>query len=180
MTFTNALAGENRDSKLLELLSTGDKRTVAGTDAAVRLLRENPGQIETTIHLMRTEEGAVAMRAADCLEKFSREHSVALNKYASELIAILGSSNQQEIRWHLAQILPRMALTTEQFKLVSAIWSDDVYHHRSSIVRTESLQALYEISQKYPPAQSTAEVAMVFSLDKGTRAMKARARKLLN
>jgi len=100
---------------------------------------------------MQSQSEAAAMRAADCLEKFSRHNSYQLYELKDDLINILVNVPQKEVRWHLAQILPRLKLSPDDLMTASTIWFHDFYHSTtSSIVRTESLQAIFNIRNHYP------------------------------
>lgn len=165
-------------NRLYELLVEGDKRTVKYVDTAVQLLKTHPDLAQDAIALMRDESAAVAMRAADCLEKFSRDNANKLQPYAKDLVDILTSNSQQEVRWHLAQILPKLKLSSKDISRAADIWLSDFYNAKSSIVRTESLQALYEIKEVYPEILPDLKHAIPEGLEHGTPAVKARARKL--
>lgn len=163
------------NKKLIDLLAEGDKRTVNHVTEAVQWLESSPNLISAAIELLRNESEAIAMRAADCLEKFSRRNSFQLNSYKYDLVDVLVNVKQKEVRWHLAQILPRLKLSSSDLKKISKIWIHDYYNSPSSIVRAESLQALYEIRTSYPIIMSDFKKALTHGIDNGTPAVKARA-----
>lgn len=57
------------------------------------------------------------MRASDALEKLSATHANWIDPYAQEILSVASKRDEQEIRWHAAQILPRLALTPRQREL---------------------------------------------------------------
>lgn len=167
------------NKNLIDLLAEGDKRTVNRVDEAVQCLESNPNLIPDAIELLRSGLEAIAMRAADCLEKFSRQNYLQLEPYKGDLVDVLENIHQKEVHWHLAQILPRLKLSSSDLKKVSKIWLENYYNSTSSIVRTESLQALYEIRTSYPAIMSDLKKALACGLDHGTPAVKARASLIL-
>ena len=85
---------------------------------------------------------------------------------------------QQEVRWHVAQLLPRLALTAKERSKAVAIllgYLDD----RSTIVRTFSLQALADIAERDEALRPTVVELLQVALSSGSPAMRTRARKLL-
>ena len=163
------------NKKLKDLLAEGDKRTVNHVSEAVQWIESNHNFISDVIELLRSESEAIAMRAADCLEKFSRRNSFQLNPYKDDLVDVLVNVKQKEVRWHMAQILPRLKLSSSDLETVTKIWIQDYYDSPSSILRAESLQALYEIRTSHPIVMSDLKKALAYGVDNGTPAVKARA-----
>ena len=53
----------------------------------------------------------VRMRAADGLEKVSRVQTRDIEPYASVLLDLFAQTDQQELQWHLAALIPRLHLS---------------------------------------------------------------------
>jgi hypothetical protein len=118
------------------------------------------------------------MRAADAVEKVTREHRELLEPYKRELLRLMASAEEQELRWHLAVMVPRLLLNAEERE--TAIASLKRYlEDRSSIVKTFALQGLADLAQQEPDIRSTVAEILRAATRKGTPAMKARSRKLL-
>ncbi len=118
------------------------------------------------------------MRAADAIEKITRQRPDLLQPYKRKLLAIAGSSEQQEIRWHAALILPRLALNAKERTVVLDILFDYL-RDKSSIVKTFAMQAIWDLAADDPKLKAQIiplieELTLV-----GTAAMRARGRKLL-
>lgn len=167
------------DNELVDLLAKGDKRTVENVDKALRMLEADPELLATILVCMSDKSDGLAMRAADCLEKFSRRHAKLLQPHIKRLIAILQSMPQKEVRWHLAQILPRLPLSEEDLHDATVIWIKDFYEHSSSIVRAASLQAVFDVAVTSEEAEKVRGDMITFALQNGTPAMQARARRLV-
>lgn len=166
------------EGRLVELLTEGDKRTVKGVDEAVQLVIRQPDLINVLLMFMRDDSESTAMRAADCLEKYSRTHASHLQDYEDILLKILEVVPQKEVRWHLAQILPRLELSSASMTRAAKVWLYDYYHSTSSIVRTASLQAVFDIRNRKPGLLPYVKEAVEYGLDHGSAAVKARAKML--
>ena len=118
------------------------------------------------------------MRAADALEKATRTNPAPLQRFKKELLGLLEEAEQQELRWHLAAMIPRLALTPAEISRAAAAL-ERYLEDRSSIVRTFALQALADLSQQHPAIRSGVIDRLREALRTGTPAMKARSRKLL-
>ncbi len=118
------------------------------------------------------------MRAADAAEKVSAVRPELLKPHKVELLGLLVETEQIELRWHLAQIVPRLQLNEVEIRRAA----ETLQHYlqdRSSIVRTFALQGLADISQNHAALRKRVRELLEESARTGTAAMKARARKLL-
>jgi hypothetical protein len=80
-------------------------------------------------------EALVRMRAADAAEKVTGKHRELLQPYKDELLGLLAETQQQELRWHLAVLVPRLELNARERQV--AISSLHRYlEDRSPIVKT--------------------------------------------
>ena len=124
------------------------------------------------------ENPIIRLRAADASEKASRHRPELLQPFKAELVGLLAETAEQELRWHLAQIVPRLKLTpNERSRVVSVL--RDYLNDRSSIVKTFAMQALADLAIA-DAALWPATKALLEELTRiGTPAMRARGRKLL-
>ena len=126
-------------------LSGGDRRSLGWATEVLGLLRERPDRVGELVELLWDSDAVVRMRAADVLEKLSRDSAGWLEPFKAELLGLMAEAEQQELRWHLAAIVPRLGLTlAERFRAVRSLegYLDD----RSSIVKTFAMQGLWELS----------------------------------
>jgi HEAT repeat protein len=160
------------------MLTGGDRRSIGRANAVVALVREHPSLLGALVEGLEDGDALIRMRTADALEKVSIEHPEWLAPYKKRLLRIAAVASQQEVRWHMAQLLPRLALTpTERRKAVRLLmkYGGDA----SSIVRTLTLQALVELSPGDEKLRRHVVDLLRSALRTGTPAMKSRARKLL-
>jgi uncharacterized membrane-anchored protein YjiN (DUF445 family) len=118
------------------------------------------------------------MRAADASEKITRKEPDLLRPYKKELLALMAKAEQQELRWHLAAIVPRLPLNSKERQLVSSLLRRYL-EDGSSIVKTCALQALADLAVDDSSIRPGVMEILRQSTRKGTPAMKARSRKLL-
>lgn len=125
-----------------------------------------------------SEDPLVRMRAADAAEKVTRENGELLRPYKKELLGLMAETNQQELRWHLAAMVPRLRLNARERQRAAAVLS--LYlEDRSSIVKTFALQGLADLAQDDLQLRPRVLEILREATRSGTPAMKARSRKLL-
>jgi hypothetical protein len=90
----------------------------------------------------------------------------------------MAETKQQELRWHLAAMVPRLELNVKQRERVCSLL-DNYLRDRSSIVKTFALQALADLAAEHTSIRPEAIEVLRQAARNGTPAMKARSRKLL-
>lgn len=151
-------------------------RTVKNVDKVLILLTQNPSLLADAVEFMMSDEKIIAMRAADCVEKFSRIHPELCQPYTQKFMNLLEATSQQEVQWHLALILPQLDLSSADIQRALPVWEENFYHHSSSIVRTASLQAIRDVAKRNTDAAKLFETMLPYAIEHGTPAMQARAR----
>ncbi|HKO03940.1 MAG TPA: hypothetical protein VJW51_04290 [Candidatus Acidoferrales bacterium] len=119
------------------------------------------------------------MRAADAAEKATRSNRKLLQPYKRELLGLMAEAIEQELRWHLAAMVPRLELNAKERQRATFLlngYLDD----RSSIVKTSALQGLADFAQDDPQIRPSVIEVLREATRNGTPAMKARSRKLLS
>ncbi len=163
---------------LLEKLRGGDIRSVGKSDEVASLVLEKPNLFAELVRGMYNDDPITRMRAADAAEKASAKQPRLLNPFKAKLLRLLDNAKQQELRWHLAQMVPRLPLgRKDRLRAVAALrrYLDDP----SSIVRTFALQALADIAKEDKSVRPEIQALLRISVRTGTPAMKARSRRLL-
>jgi hypothetical protein len=165
-------------SDLLALLSGGNARTLQGVTAVIEAVTIRPALFSTLITAMSHEDRAVAARAADAAEKLSAVNPALLNSHVTSLLNRLARSEYKEIRWHVAQMLPRLPLSSAQARRAVRLLERYLIDE-SSIVKTCAMQSLYELALRYPRLRESVRLHIDELSETGTPAMRARGRKLL-
>jgi len=165
-------------SNLLKKLTGGDRRSIGQSNDVAALVLKQPHLFGELIHGQRAADPLVRMRAADAAEKVSRKQPELLRPFKRELMHLLEETSEQELRWHLAQMVPRLPLTTKERLRATAAFRRYL-GDRSSIVKTCAMQALADIAAKDESLLLETKALLQESMKSGTAAMKARGRKLL-
>ncbi len=160
------------------LLQQGDRRTVGKVAEVVQAVLEQPKLVPALVECLFDADEGVRMRAADALEKVSRVSHEALQPYSAALLGLLEESEQQEVRWHLAVILPRLHLNANERRRVGQALQRCM-SAESSIVKTFALQGLSDLMAQEPSLRPLVLDLLRSAERNGTAAMKARSRKLL-
>jgi hypothetical protein len=163
---------------ILTLLQGGDRRAIGRSDQVAEMVSGDAKLFPKLITGLWSAGALVRMRAADAAEKVTRKHRELLQPYKDELLGLMTEAQEQELRWHLAILLPRLELNARERQV--AISSLHAYlEDRSSVVKTFALQGLVDLVQDEPGIRSRVLDILRQATGHGTPAMKARSRKLL-
>jgi len=163
---------------ILPLLEGGDRRTLGRSDQVAAIVSAHPRFFPNLIAGLWSAHPVVPMRAADAMEKVTRMHGELLQPYKKELLGLMTEAEQQELRWHLAIMVPRLLLNAKE-KQVAISSLNSYLEDRSSIVKTFALQGLADLARHEPSIRSRVVEILREATRSGTPAMKARSRKLL-
>ena len=167
-----------RRHKLTDMLRGGDRRSIGKSNQIARLVLSDAKRFGELLQCLWDEDPIVRMRAADAAEKVTVKRPELLQPHKQELLGLLVESEQIELRWHLALMLPRLTLSGPERQRAAAVLQRYL-GDRSSIVRTFALQGMAHLAQQDPSLRERVKQTLEESLQTGTAAMKARARKLL-
>ena len=163
---------------ILALLEGGDRRSIGHADQVAAIVDDDPRLFPKLIAGLWSTDPLVRMRAADAVEKVTGTRRELLYPHKKELLGLMAESQEQEMRWHLAVMVPRLILNSKERQ--AAISSLTGYlQDRSSIVKTFALQGLADLARDEPSLRSKVIDILREATRNGTAAMKARSRKLL-
>ena len=131
-------------------LEGGDLRTIGGVKFLLPLIRDQK-DFDILFRYMYSKDRPIVMRAADAVEKITIGHPEYLAGHKRDLLALLQSAEDKELKWHLSLLVSRLPLNDHELKLVLAKlkeWASDPAESR--IVRVNALQALCEIKDQDP------------------------------
>jgi len=167
-----------RPKGILSLLQGADRRTIGRSNEVVSMVSSSPELFAELVAGLRSEDPLLRMRAADAAEKVTRRLPGLLQPYKKELLGLMAESNQQEVCWHLAAMVPRLSLRSKE-RLRAASLLRTYLEHSSSIVKTFALQGLAELAHQAPSLRTDVVEILREAVRNGTPAMKARSRRLL-
>ena len=163
---------------ILSKLRGGDRRSIGNVDEVVSAVRKKPDLFKQLAEGLFEEDPVVCMRAADAMEKISLDNPEWLQPFKRKLIQLAKDSQQQELRWHLAQMIPRLKLTPKETATLTEILFDYL-NDNSKIVVTFAMQALADFVLK-GAIPSTGVIGAIEKLTQtGSPAIQSRGKKLL-
>src|SRR6202162_2258022 len=99
---------------MLTLLQGGHRRTIGLSDQVAEMVSGDAKLFPKLIIGLWSAEALVRMRAADAAEKLTRMHRELLQPYKDELLGLMAATQEQELRWHLAVLVPRLELNASE------------------------------------------------------------------
>ncbi|HUV92314.1 MAG TPA: hypothetical protein VMV80_04440 [Anaerolineales bacterium] len=165
-------------SDILDKLKVGDRRSIGRADEVVAEVLDNTTLFDDLFSGMQHDNPLVRMRSADAVEKITALHPDFLEPYKTTIIEEVAPIEKQEVRWHVAQMVPRLELRETEvnkvFDILLGYLDDD-----RKIVKTFSMQALADLAQQH--AELIPQVTQILEEQTrtGSPAMKSRGRKLL-
>jgi hypothetical protein len=162
----------------LDKLRGGDLRSIGRSNEIVADIEENPMLIEKVFLGLHDPDPVLKARAADVIEKATRKKPELLFGHKREIISILEKEKQQEVCWHIAQMIPRLIHTSEEEEVVLHALNNYL-SHKSKIVRVSALEALTDLAQRNKSILKEVTETIRFHAETGSPAVQARGRKLL-
>ena len=163
--FTNLLIGK-------------DLRRVRQNSIVVTSVRDQ-ASFDELFTLALSHERPLVMRAIDAVEKVTKKHPEFLFPHKVQLLSIMKSADHKELKWHIAKLISRLQLSSDEARDVSHLliyWA--LNRNESKIVRVNALQGLFELSETN--TYLTAEFLRIMSVMEGELipSIQARIRKL--
>ncbi|MFC4684065.1 hypothetical protein [Exiguobacterium sp. s149] len=162
-----------------EVLSGGDLRSVGHVDEVVAYVGNDPDRFSELMTGLTDARPVVRMRSADAMEKVTRRHPELLQAHQASLFEQLQIATQQEVRWHLAQLMPRLMWTEDEAADVVHMLTDWIATETSAIVIVNSLQAIFDLSAEHSRFRDDLKTLLESQLETGSPAVKSRSKKLL-
>jgi HEAT repeat protein len=163
---------------LLQKLSGGDRRSIGRVAEVVAEVHRSPDLFGVLFEGMLAEDALIRMRAADAAEKLSASRPELLAPHRDLLLGSVARCPQQEVRWHVAQMMPRLAWTPEEREFWMEILLDYL-EDESKIVKTSAMQALADLACQNPDLLPRVVPLLRDLTAGGSPAMRSRGRRLL-
>ena len=163
---------------VIDKLRGGNLRSVGRSNQVVAEVLKHPALFAQLFHGMLHEDPVIRMRCADAVEKISARHPEWLQSHKKDLLWRVASIEQKEVRWHVAQMIPRLKLNpTERFGAVQILlgYLDD----ECRILKTFSMQALADLAERDHRFRPAVVRLLRMLTRTGSPAMQSRGRKLL-
>jgi len=123
-----------------EKLTGGTRTSVGSADEVIQKLLKNSAGLPAIYDLFLDEDPVVAMRASYVAMKVAEQKPDSVEPFAKDLLRNLNLYTQQEVRWHIPQLLAHLNLSLTQRRKAYEVlmqWSET---DKSKIVGYYSLQ----------------------------------------
>lgn len=164
---------------LLQQLTGGDRRSIGQSEKVVAAVLADPALFSSVFDGMLAADPLVRMRCADAVEKITAPHPEWLRPHKKALLRQVAKIEQKEVRWHAAQLFPRLSLTKAERRAVVAVLNQYLAD-KSGIVRTFAMQALADLAAQDDELRAPILAQLEDLTRTGTPAMRSRGRKLLS
>lgn len=159
-------------------LKGGDLRSIARVAELLPLITTQADFDELFRYLLSSDR-LLAMRAADAIEKITVGTPTWLDSHKRELLQLLNSAKDKELKWHLVLLVSRVKLSGSEVEQVWNKLSGWVKNKsESKIVRVNALQSLYDLSLKYEDRGDDLDHVMKALGKEGIPSINARIRQL--
>ena len=162
---------------ILEMLAGGDRRSIGRVDEVVAEVLNDRGLLAVLFDGMLSDDPIIRMRSADAAEKVTALHSEYLQPFKTTLLQQVAQVDQQEVRWHVAQMVPRLDMTAEERDMVVEMLIQFL-GDKSRIVQTFSMQALADLAEENPMLGSRVIPLIDKLIETGSPAVRTRGLKL--
>ena len=164
---------------LIDQLAIGDRRTTGKSAEVTQAILENPRLFDAVFEaIWQNQDAGVRMRASNICETVSRTRPDLLQARKRDLFKHVAPIPQQEVRWHVCQILPRLQLARAERRRAYAIMQNYL-DDKSSIVRTFAMQAMADFARQDKTLLPETIALLEQLTQNGTPAMRSRGKKLL-
>ncbi|TCI77712.1 hypothetical protein EVJ20_07050 [Exiguobacterium sp. SH0S1] len=163
----------------MERLQGGDLRSIGRVDEVVQFVGDDSERFAELMVGLTDDRPVVRMRSADAVEKITRRYPELLKAHQAPLLELLPAFTQQEVRWHVAQLMPRLPLSDDEAGQVVRVLKAWIASETSKIVIVNSLQALFDLSVRYSRFHDELIDLLHKQLDTGSPAVRSRCNTLL-
>lgn len=164
--------------EIMEMLAEGERKAIAKSTAVALAVLANPLMTKILVDALSSPNPTIVSHAAHALLTVFRKNPALLKPFADQLMKAF-KRDQWEILEQLAKILPGLDLPKPKQRTLVDRLEQIFYDSPSSIARTSALQALDDLGAQHKVWRERSTKAMKFAFEQGSKAMRARARKLL-
>ena len=166
------------------LLTEGKGRISVGrAEEVAALVLAHPERASQLMECLWDSDPGVVNRAAHALELMTRNGlsvpTAMANSWKGPLLGLMAEASENKLRWHLALIVPRLALTRAECSRAADVLQSWLEDESSSIVKTMSMQGLADLTRQSSSLLPEVLDTLRILSRSGTPAMRARGNILL-
>lgn len=163
----------------MQKLRGDDLRSIGKADEVVQDILNDPSLFKELFEGMLNKDPVIRMRSADAIEKVSVKHPEYLQPFKSKLINHLSKIEQQEVRWHVAQMFSYIETSKIERNKIIKILLSYIETDESKIVKTFSMQTLADFAEKDEQIKPRMINLIKGMIKNGSPAIISRGKKLL-
>jgi HEAT repeat protein len=167
----------SRARSLRQLLSGGDRRSIADSNRARELVGAKPARVAELASLTTDDDWLVSMRALDLLEKIAHEQADLVKPYKQAFLGPLADSDKWEIRLQIVRALPLLPWTRDERTRAVEILRRNV-EYPQTFVRAWALDSLATFAVDDPRLMRVVKKLLGDFERSGSKALQARARNI--
>jgi hypothetical protein len=164
--------------KIKKLLSGNDRRSIGSSNEVVTMVNKNEKLFDELFNCLYSDDKIIRMRAADAIQKIVESKQAIIKDYKDAVLNEISKIEQQEVRWHVAQLIPHLGLTAAD-TIIAFKFLNEYLKDNSKIVITFSMQALADLIVVNPSLKTKVIGIIEWQMKKGSPAILSRGRKLL-
>jgi hypothetical protein len=161
--------------ELRALLCGGDRRSIAEAPRVRAMVERNPALVADLAALTSEDDGLVAQRALDLLEKLAHDHREWIAPVKRVFLGPLADSDRWEVRLQIVRALPLFRWTARQSRRVEQILVDNVSFPQT-FVQAWALDGLTRWADRRPRLRPLVERHLRTFERGSSKALQARAR----
>lgn len=163
----------------IDSLMDGDLRTKGKADDVAKKISFDQALFDEVIVGLSSDMPGLRMRTADAIEKASRLNPSLLFAHKKDILQVYAKIEQQEVMWHIAQLIPRLELSRDERRTAVTILCNYFDTSKSNIVKVNALESLMYFGVQSAETHKIAEGYLQKALDSDKPSLIARARKLI-
>jgi len=163
---------------LVDMLRGGDHRSIGRADEVVDIVLSSPCRFDEVFNGILSDDSLIRMRCADAAEKIARKRPDLLIPFKWRLIGEVSLIDQQEVQWHLAQMMACLEYTDEETATVVRILRG-LLSSKSRIVVVSSLDTLTELATRDASLRESVIKDIENAMENGAPSVKSRGKRLL-
>jgi hypothetical protein len=130
-----------------DTLSGGTRTSIGDADQVIQKLLKAPSGLADVYKLFLDEDPVVAMRASYVAMRVAERKPDSVKPFTKDLLKNLELYTQQEVRWHIPQLLVHLDLTKAQKKRAYAVVMEWAETDKSKIVGYYGFQAAADFAE---------------------------------
>jgi hypothetical protein len=134
-------------TKFRELLSGGTRTSVGDADQVIAKLLKSPAGLNEIYKLFLDEDPVVAMRSSYVAMRVAEQKPETVKPFTKDLLKNLELCKQQEVRWHIPQLLVHAELTKAQRRRAYEVIMNWAETDKSKIVGYYGFQAAADFAE---------------------------------